>query len=392
MHDDGAKRETVVLTNADIVELTDLRHFLHARPELSGEERETARFIAQALAPTAPDLVIEGLGGHGVAAVYNGAQPGPTVMFRCELDALPIEELTTLPYRSGVAGHGHLCGHDGHMAIIAGLARLTGRQRPVRGRAVLLFQPAEENGAGAAAVVSDPRFAQIAPDYAFALHNMPGLPFGKAALQAGPVNCASRGLRIVLTGKTSHASQPEAGVSPSHALARLIPALGALGPGGTVDGNFRLVTITHMRMGEPAFGIAPGHGELWATLRTLSDAEMDGLLDEAQALAKSAADAGGLLLEVTHHDVFAACHNDAEATQLLADALDAEGIGHDQTGLPYRASEDFGLFGRGAKSAMFFLGAGEDSPMLHNPDYDFPDRLIETGVRVFNRVLRELLG
>jgi amidohydrolase len=381
-----------VLTNADIFELTDLRHDLHARPELSGEERKTAGLIKQALVPTKPDMLIEGLGGHGVAAVYAGSQPGPTVMFRCELDALPIEELTTLPYRSGVEGHGHLCGHDGHMAILSGLARLTGRQRPARGRAVLLFQPAEENGAGAAAVVADPRFAQIAPDYAFALHNMPGLPFGKAALQAGPVNCASRGLRIVLTGKTSHASQPEAGVSPATALARLIPALGALATGGTVDETFRLVTITHMRMGERAFGITPGQGELWATLRTLTDAAMASLLKEATALAESEAKAGGLVLEIAHHDVFNACHNDPEATRLLAIALDAEGIAHDATGLPYRASEDFGLFGRGAKSAMFFLGAGEDSPMLHNPDYDFPDRLIEPGVRIFNRVLRALLG
>jgi amidohydrolase len=381
-----------VLTNADIYELTDLRHFLHARPELSGEERLTAGFVAKALVQTGPDTIMEGLGGHGVAAVYAGARPGPTVLFRCELDALPIEELTTLPYRSGVHGHGHLCGHDGHMAIIAGLARLTGRQRPARGRAILLFQPAEETGAGAAAVVADPRFGEIAPDYAFALHNMPGLPFGEAALQAGPVNCASRGLRIALTGKTSHASQPEAGISPANALARLVPALGALGPGGTVDERFRLVTITHMHMGEAAFGIAPGHGELWATLRTLTDAAMDGLLEEALALASSEAAAGGLELAISHHDIFNACHNDPEATRLLAQALDAEGIRHDATGLPYRASEDFGLFGRGAKSAMFFLGAGENSPMLHNPDYDFPDRLIEPGVRVFNRVMRELLG
>jgi amidohydrolase len=381
-----------VLTNADIFELTDFRHVLHARPELSGEERETAGMIVRALAPTAPDTVIQGFGGHGVAAVYNGAQPGPTVMFRCELDALPIEELTTLPYRSGVAGHGHLCGHDGHMAILAGLARLAGRQRPARGRAVLLFQPAEENGAGAAAVAADSRFAAIAPEYAFALHNMPGLAFGRAALQAGPVNCASRGLRIVFTGKTSHASQPEAGVSPAAALSRLIPALGALGPGGTVDETFKLVTITHMRMGEPAFGIAPAHGELWATLRTLTDAPMASLLAEATALAEREAEAGGLVLEISHHDVFKACHNDPEATRLLAQALHAEGIAHDAIGLPYRASEDFGLFGHGARSAMFFLGAGESTPMLHNPDYDFPDRLIEPGVRVFNRVLRELLG
>jgi amidohydrolase len=278
------------------------------------------------------------------------------------------------------------------MAILAGLGRLAGRARPERGRVVLLFQPAEETGAGAAAVIADPRFSSIAPDYAFAIHNMPGLAFGKAALAEGPVNCASRGLRIALSGRTSHASQPEAGISPANAMAQLIPQLAGLATGKTVDERFRLVTITHARLGEPAFGITPGAGEIWATLRTLTDAAMDGLLEEAQGLARQAAEVGGLGVEFTHHDVFAACSNDPEATAILEAALDAEGIRHDATGLPFRASEDFGLFGHKARSAMVFLGAGENSPMLHNPDYDFPDRLIPAGVRVFERILRALLG
>src|SRR5918993_4038331 len=120
------------------------------------------------------------------------------------------------------------------MAILAALARELGRQRPRRGRAVLMFQPAEEDGSGAAAVVADPRFRQIAPDFAFALHNLPGLPLGRGALVEGPVNCASRGMRIVLTGKTAHASMPETGTSPMQAVATLMPALTALGTGGAL--------------------------------------------------------------------------------------------------------------------------------------------------------------
>ena len=382
----------MTLTNADIVDLMELRRRLHSRPELSGEERETARAVAAALAPTAPDHVLTGLGGTGVAAVFEGAEPGPTVMFRAELDALPIEELSDAPHRSAFPGKGHLCGHDGHMAILAGVARLLGRERPRRGRVVLMFQPAEENGAGAAAVIGDPAFEPIAPDWAFSLHNMPGIPLGEVALREGPANCASAGLRILLTGKTSHASVPERGVSPADTLARLIPALSALGPGGPLQPGFRLATVTHARMGEAAFGIAPGEAELWVTLRALTDADMEALTGEAIALVRREAGAAGLGIGTSLHDIFMACTNDPDATAHLARALDAEGIPHGPGVLPVRASEDFGRFGHRAKSAMFFLGAGERHAMLHNPDYDFPDDLIAPAVRIFDRVRRDLLG
>jgi amidohydrolase len=213
----------MLLTNRDMIELVDWRHALHRNPEISGEERETASAVVRFVDTSKPDRVVTQLGGHGVAAVFDSGQPGPTVLFRCELDALPIQELSDAPHRSAVAGKGHLCGHDGHMTILGALSRAIGRERPRRGRAVLLFQPAEETGAGAAAVIADPKFEAIAPDYAFALHNMPGLPLGEARLSVGPANCASRGMRIVLTGKTSHASVPEGGVSPMLAVSRLMP-------------------------------------------------------------------------------------------------------------------------------------------------------------------------
>lgn len=379
------------LSNSDIVELTDFRHGLHRMPEVSGEEARTAEEVVRFLGSARPDRIVTGLGGHGVAAVFESGEPGPTVMFRCELDALPIEELSDLPYRSRIPGTGHLCGHDGHMAILAALARGLRRDPPKQGRAVLLFQPAEENGAGAAAVLADPEFAQIEPDYAFALHNMPGLPLGFAALSEGPANCASRGMRIVLIGKTSHASVPEAGLSPMQAMATLMPALSALGSGGRLDERYRLVTITHARMGEAAFGIAPGHGEIWATLRTLRDGQMDALCGEAERIARDTAERMGLAIDISYHDVFHHCDNDAEAVAILRQAFDAEHILHGESE-PMRGSEDFGLFGRKAKAAMFLFGSGEGSAQLHNPDFDFPDALIEPGARIFMRVARNLLG
>lgn len=388
MHFDGS-----FLTNSDIVELCAWRQELHANPELSGEEQATARRVVDFLAPTAPDHILTGLGGHGVAAIYQGAEAGPTVLLRCELDALPIEELSGHSYASTVPGKAHLCGHDGHMAILAGVGRALCRQRPARGRVVLLFQPAEETGAGAAAVIADPRFCEIAPDYAFSLHNMPGLPIGQVSLAEGPVNCASRGMKTILTGKTAHASEPERGTSPMAALARLMPALTALGSGGDeTDGDFALVTVTHARLGEPAFGIAPGAAELRATLRTLTDSLMADLVARAEALVAAEAERAGLALDLSYEEVFRACENDPEAAAILRRALDAEGIIHGTQGLPMRASEDFGRFGDHARAAMLFLGAGVDQPGLHNPDYDFPDALIPIGGRIFLRAVHHLLG
>jgi amidohydrolase len=380
------------LTDDDRIELTQWRRKLHRMPELSGEEAETAREVGAFLSRANPDRIIAGLGGHGIAAIYEGAAPGPTILFRAELDALPIADGSDIAYRSVAPGKAHLCGHDGHMATLAALARGLGRRRPQRGRAVALFQPAEENGAGAAAVMRDPRFPQLAPDFAFAYHNLPGLPLGKAALRQGPVACASRGMRVALSGRTAHASSPELGVSPMAAMAALMPALAALGRGGSLDDGFSMVTVTHAEMGAPAFGVAPGDGEIWATLRALVDFRMESLCAEAERLVRRVAGEAGLSLDIVYDDVFESCENAPPAVALLRRALEAEGVAYDEGGLPMRASEDFGRFGRQASAAMFFLGAGEDHPGLHDPDYDFPDELIGVGAGVFMRTLRDLLG
>lgn len=380
------------LTNHDMVDLIDFRHELHRHPEISGEEEETASRVAHFLGPMKPARILTGLGGHGVAAVFEGAEPGPTLLFRSEIDALPIEEKTHVAHASTVPGKGHLCGHDGHSTILLALGLGLSRAAPKRGRVVLLFQPAEENGAGAAAVIADSRFAEIRPDFAFSLHNLPGLALGHVALTDGPVNCASRGMKIKLSGKTAHASQPETGRSPMAAMASLMPALTALSRSAPPDRGFRLATVTHAALGERAFGIAPGDGDIWVTLRTLVDDSMAELCAEAEALARRAADAEGLDLDIAYDDIFLHCENAPEAVAHLARALDAEGVGHDKGSLPMRASEDFGRFRAVAPSAMFFLGSGENHPALHNPDYDFPDELVAIGARVFMRVVRDLLG
>lgn len=381
----------MAVSDTDLTDLILWRHKLHAAPEVSGEEVKTAEEVVRFLESTQPDEIITGLGGTGVAIVFNGEKAGPTVMFRAELDALPIHEITAnLPHRSKFPGKGHMCGHDGHMATLAALAREYGRKRPSSGRVVLLFQPAEETGAGAKAVLADPKFKALNPDFAFSLHNMPGLPLGHSWIKEGAANCASCGLKLVFTGKTAHASQPETGISPALAVAELVPLLKQLSSGRIEDENLVLATVTHFHVGEPAFGIAPGYGEVWVTLRTVDDASMDDLKAKAEDLANQVATNHGLTLTLSYHDEFRACTNHKQAVEAIRKAMDAEGYSH-EAGQIFRASEDFGRFGDVAKSAMFFLGAGETHPALHNPDYDFPDALIPIGARIFLRIAQDIL-
>ncbi len=371
--------------------LTEKRHELHQVPEISGEERGTATSISNLLQACDPDAVLTGIGGHGVAAVYDSGQPGPTIGIRCELDGLPIQEISSARYASQHPGKGHLCGHDGHMAMVLGVAFVLGDKRPTKGRVVLIFQPAEETGQGAIAYRADPKFADIAPDYVFSLHNLPGLELGGVELCSGPANCASRGMRIVLTGKTSHAAAPQYGVSPAGALAELMPALAILGQGGALDAEYAQTTVTHARLGEATFGIAPGQAELWVTLRTVSDSRMASLIRDAEQLVATRAQAQGLGVEITYDDVFEACTNTGEAVQILSEACQSRDIPCKLVATPQRFSEDFGQFGKGAKSAMFWLGAGRDHPQLHNPDYDFPDALIPIGTDIFLAAIEQTL-
>ncbi|MDT8326275.1 MAG: amidohydrolase [Roseovarius sp.] len=381
-----------MLSNSDLVELTEFRRALHRRPEVSGEEAETARTITTALQAMNPTRIFTGLGGHGVAAEFNSGVAGPTVLFRAELDALPIQEISDATWKSEIPGKGHLCGHDGHMTMLLGLGRLISREPVSKGRVILMFQPAEEDGSGARAVVADPAYQEIKPDWAFAIHNEPGRAFGHVSTRVGLMNCASEGLKITLTGKTAHAADPEDGTSPVEAVSKLIPALQALGQGGALDDDFRLVTITHVQIGEPSFGIAPGKAVIYGTLRSARDETKTEIATQARQIATSLANDARLAVDFECCDDFAASINHADATAVARSAMTAIGVPHSDFGLPMRASEDFGVFGWDAKAAMLCLGPGESHAALHNPDYDFPDDLIPIGTAIFERIARDLLG
>lgn len=378
------------LSPDQIAHLTKLRHDLHRRPELSGEERATAARITAELTALGADRIWQGLGGHGLAAEFSGQESGPTVLLRCELDGLPIRETSDLPHRSEIEGRGHLCGHDGHMVSILGVAMHLAT-RPARGRIILLFQPAEETGAGAKAVIEDPRWPEIRPDYAFAYHNVPGRPLGEIGLRAGPGNCASRGMQTILEGKSSHAAVPEDGVSPANAMADLMISLPDLSHGVIGDDDFALSTLTHVKLGEPTFGIAPADGELRVTLRSMTNEKMETLM--AEALKRVDIHSDDLAIKIFWHDLFRSVVNDAEATNIARQSAKALGHRLHEVPIPMRWSEDFGRFGDdGAKATLLYIGSGEDHPQLHNPDYDYPDALLPIVSNLFCGIVHDILG
>ena len=369
----------------------NLRRELHANPELSGAEQQTVRRIAAVFQTLNPDQTVANLGGNGIAFVFGSRQPGPRVLFRCELDAIAVHEENDLAYRSQNPGRSHNCGHDGHMATMARFGFTISKRRPARGRIILLFQPAEETGQGAAAVVNDPKFKALNADLVFAFHNLPGYPLGVVVLKSGAMNCASRGMTVRLSGITSHAARPEDGVSPALAMSELIQGLAGLPSDPGLKPIYSQVTVVHARLGEPAFGLSPGDAEVRATLRTESDDAMLILTERAVKLVKAKATSANLGFDIGWSDEFVASNNDAGACDMVRKAAAAAGLKVIDLAEPMRVSEDFGQFSARVPGAMFGLGAGENCPGLHQADYDFPEELIEIGSNVFMEIARSLV-
>ncbi|GAA4445174.1 amidohydrolase [Pontibacter saemangeumensis] len=378
----------------DLQPFTQLRHDLHRQPELSGKESETAERIAAFLQPYRPDQLIQGLGGTGVAAIFQGVVPeGPVVLFRAELDALPIAESSGALYKSERNGIGHLCGHDGHMAILAALGSMLHQQKMKRGKVVLLFQPAEETGAGAWDVLQDERFGRhIKPDYVFALHNLPGMPLHQVVMRQEVFAAASTGMVIELFGKSSHAAEPEKGLNPGQAMAELILSFNRIISKKEQFEDLTLLTVIHARLGEVAFGTNPGYATVMATLRSYSPEDLQKLKHLAQQAAAEVAAKHQVRHELRFVEEFPATVNLAEAVELVRRAAGKLSLEVQEAEQPFRWSEDFGHFTHLYKGALFGLGSGESQPQLHHADFDFPDELIPTGAALFYQIASDILN
>lgn len=378
-------------------ELIELRRAVHAHPELSGHEHRTHDTIRDYVKQFAPTRLFEHLGkkdstGTGLAAVFDSGVPGKTVLVRAELDALPILEQTEVAHRSINRGVMHACGHDGHMTTVAALAPRLQTRPPERGRVILLFQPAEETGAGAADVLADPRWPALEPDAAIALHNLPLHPMRQVILRAGVFSCASRGMRVRLLGRTAHAAHPETGINPAVAIAELVERLPEV-PAECLPETFGLVSITHVCAGDDmVFGTTPADGLFNCTLRTDTDDDMAVLAARAERFVREVAAEEGLHCQISWHDDFAAAVCDKGTVDVIRACAHDLGLETIDRPEPFRWSEDFGRFTIGRRGVLFGLGSGPAQPQLHSPDYDFPDELIQVGADLFERAIRELLA
>lgn len=371
--------------------LIQLRQLLHKNPDLSGDEGNTALIIGDFLRQYKPDKIITNVGGHGVIAEFKGKSKGPTVLFRCELDALPIEEKNTITYASVNAGKGHLCGHDGHMTMVAGLASSL-QERPNKGRVLLLFQPSEETGKGAIQMIQDPVFKSYQPDYVFAIHNIPGYPLHQVVLSKSNFASSSCGMVIELKGKPSHAAEPEKGVNPANAIAKIILSINGLTENRTIFKDVVLVTPIHVRLGKLAYGTSPGDGILHFTLRSYRNDDMFRLKEMLEKTTESIASDEKLTLHISYEEEFPATVNNPECTDLVADVCKENGIDSILLNKPFRWSEDFGHFTERFSGSLFGLGSGLKQPALHNPDFDFPDELIITGTNLLKGIYTKLLN
>lgn len=369
-------------------DIIQLRQELHKYPELSGKEKNTAERIIQFLSKQKPDNLISGIAGHGIAAVYNGCKAGPTLLFRCDMDALPINEMNDLPYKSSIDGVSHLCGHDGHMTMISGLAARLHKQPVDKGRVILFYQPEEENGKGAKNSIAELKEMALVPDYAFAIHNIPKQPFGSIILGQYTFSAASKGLIIKLTGKNSHAAYPENGISPAAAIADIVQIFNNLKDKVTFN-DFVLLTIVHIRLGEPAFGTSPGEAEIMVTLRAFDNEDMERLTEFSKSSVKGIANKYKLKVEFDFADEFPASVCDKELTRMVKRLAEKQNLKVILQNQPNRWSEDFAHFTSNFPSIIFGLGIGEDHPDLHTNTYDFPDEVLSVGIDILESIVRE---
>jgi amidohydrolase len=372
-------------------EIIKLRQELHKHPEVSNDEHNTSERIINYVKKFHPDGIIK-LGKTGVAFVFNGKEKGKTVVFRSELDALPIQEKSVVEYSSVNDHVAHSCGHDGHMSILTGLAQRISENRPSVGRVILLFQPAEEVEQGARDVAENPKFIDLRPDYIFALHNVPGFEKHKIVLKNGSFASASKGMTIKLTGKTAHAAEPQNGISPADAISEIIKKLHEVREDKTLFNDFVLLTIIHIQLGEISFGTSPGYAELRVTLRAFENSDMEVLTDKCEKTIKEISKSEKLHCEISYSEAFPATVNNYECLAIVEQSAKQIGLGIEYIEKPFKWSEDFGYFTEKYSACYFGLGSGKNQPQLHNPDFNFPDDIIETGINMFYAIYKKTLS
>lgn len=360
----------------------ELRHTLHMCPELSMCETETKRTLIEFLRENTELEIIDK--GRWFYAIYKAGDDCRNIAFRADMDAIPVEEASDfVAYASKNPGVSHKCGHDGHCAAMASFALELNERQDIDKNIFLLFQHAEETGQGAAECLSFIKENNIKEIYAF--HNLPGLDFKAVACPDGPAQCASTGMILRFQGKKSHASYPEKGINPAYAIAEIINILPLLANQNLYQGLV-LVTIVQINVGERAFGVSAGDGELLLTIRGENESELNDLIRKIKDIAYQKACVYAMQCEIQFDDKFPETRNHHSAMLKVKEAAETSGLKFEVLEEKWRSSEDFGYFTKEIPGAMFYIGDGKDYPSLHTSEYNFPDELIETATDMFYKI------
>jgi len=346
-----------------------LRKALNALAEVSMQEARTRAYIEKFLrGNTSLEIHIE---DGWLWAMHREANADKTIAFRADFDAVA----------TGETAAAHLCGHDGHAAALCAFAlEMEGK---IYGKNIcLIFQHAEETGQGGA--VCAELIDRIKIEEVYGCHSLPGYPFGAICLKKGSFACASRGLIIRMQGKSAHAAYPENGRNPAPALCELAVRLAEF-TNAAYDGMV-MATLIGIRCGQKAFGMAASDGEIYLTLRAHLNRDLDALENRIIAFCREKAEKGGFGLAYEHIDAFPGTENDDRCTEKLEKAAQAAGYHLHTLQEPMRWSEDFGWYLMKCPGAYFGVGAGEDYPALHTPEFEYRDELIEYTVTMFEKI------
>jgi hippurate hydrolase len=375
-------------------ELAEWRQDFHRHPELGYGEHRTAEKVAGRLAAFGLDAVETGVGRTGVVGVLHGrgGAGGPAIMLRADMDALPIPEETGAPHASVNPGVMHACGHDGHTAMLLGAARHLAETRNFDGTVYFCFQPAEEGGAGAKAMLDDGLFERYRPRAVYGMHNWPGLPVGQFAVKDGPVLAATGQFTVTVTGSGGHAARPQAARDPIVAGAHLVTALQTIVSRVVDPLQPAVLSVTSFQAGS-AFNVIPDRAVLMGTIRTFDDAVSDLVIAEMDRICAQTGATFGVTVAVERGDIaYPPTINDAAEADFAESVMrEAFGDANVHRGHPpTMAGEDFAYFSREVPGAYVLIGNGDSAP-LHNARYDFNDGAAALGTAYWARLVERAL-
>ena len=367
------------------------RHDFHRNPELQYELPKTAAKVADLLRSFGCDEVVEGVGKSGVVGVIHGQVDTSrrVIGLRADMDALPIDEKSDVLYKSEVPGVMHACGHDGHTAMLLGAAQYLCETRNFDGKAAVIFQPAEEGGAGAKAMIDDGLVTRFNIDEFYGIHNMPGIETGKFAIRPGPLMASADRFKIILTGKGGHAAMPHLAVDTTLVAAQILVNLNLI-VSRSIDPLKRVVvTAGTFKTDSSALNVIANTVELEGSVRSLDEDMRDLVQERLHQVAEGTAAANQCEITIEYERGYPITDNNEEATQhAISVASSVSEVDTDTP--PIMPSEDFAYMLMEKPGAFIFLGNG-DSQMLHNPDYIFDDEAIPFGSSWYAGMVEERL-